>query len=63
VDVDQLTENDLCVIRDSLKYSFQRVSEYPHRDYDDKRLSLRPIDEAREKVRRLIAARKEATDG
>jgi hypothetical protein len=63
VELDQLTENDLCVIRDSLNYSVERVSNYPHREYDDKRLSLRPIEEARNKVRRLIAARKEAKRG
>jgi predicted chitinase len=63
VELDQLTENDLCVIRDSLNYSVQRVSNYPHRDDNDKCLSLRPIEEAREKVRRLIAATKKANHG
>jgi hypothetical protein len=63
VDLEQLTENDLCVIRDSLDYSVQRVRDYPHREYDDKRLSLRPIEEARDKVRQLIASRKEAKRG
>jgi len=63
VKLDELTENDLCVIRDSLNYSVQRVSDYTHRDYDDKRMSLRPIEEARDKVRRLISARKEAKRG
>lgn len=63
MDLDQLTENDLCVIRDSLDYSVQRVRDYPHREYEHKRLSLLPIEQARDKVRRLIAAQKEPTDG
>ncbi len=58
-----LSLDDLIVIRESLGYSIQRVSDYPHREYDHKRGSLRPIEAAREKVRRLIATRKEATDG
>jgi hypothetical protein len=63
MELDELTQNDLFVIRDSLDYSVQRVSDYPHRDYDDKRLSLRPIEEARDKVRRLIKSRKVAKHG
>jgi hypothetical protein len=63
VELDELTENDLRVIRDSLNYSVQRVSDYPHRDYDNKRMSLRPIEEARDKIRQLILDRKEAKRG
>lgn len=55
----ELTSEDLRVIRDSLNYSAQRVSDYPHMEYDHKRESLRPIEAAREKVRQLIAERKE----
>lgn len=58
-----LTNDDLRVIRDSLDYSVQRVSDYPHREYDHKRDSLRPIEAARDKVRQLIANRKEAKRG
>lgn len=58
-----LTNDDLRVIRDSLNYSVQRVSDYPHQSYDDKRMSLLPIEEVREKVRQLIATRKEANRG
>lgn len=63
MELDELTENDLRVIRDSLNYSVQRVSDYPHRDYEDKRMSLRPIEEARDKIRQLILDRKEANRG
>lgn len=58
-----LTDDDLRVIRDSLDYSFQRVSDYPHLEYGHKRDSLRPIEVARNKVRKLIAIRKEAERG
>jgi len=58
-----LTIEDLCVIRDSLNYSVQRVSDYPHIGYDHRLDSLRPIEAAREKVRQLIAERKEANRG
>ena len=63
MDLVDLTIEDLIVIRDSLNNSAQRVSDYPHREYGHKRDSLRPIEAAREKVRRLIATRKEAKDG
>jgi len=58
-----LTIEDLGVIRESLNYSIQRVSDYPHGEYGHKRDSLRPIEAAREKVRQLIAKSKVATDG
>lgn len=58
-----LTDDDLRVIRDSLDYSVQRVSDYQHREYEHKRDSLRPIEAARDKVRQLIANRKEAKHG
>lgn len=58
-----LTDDDLRVIRDSLDYSFQRVSDYPHLEYDHKHDSLRPIEVARNKVRKLIAIRKEVERG
>lgn len=58
-----LTDDDLLVIRDSLRYSIQRVSAYPHLEYDHKRDSLRPIEAALDKVRHLIANRKEANRG
>jgi hypothetical protein len=58
-----LTDEDLCVIRDSLNYSVQRVSDYPHREQEQKRCSLRPIEAASEKVRQLIAKRKDASHG
>lgn len=59
----ELSPEDLRVIRDSLDYSVQRVSDYPHREYCHKRDSLRPIEAARDKVRLLIAARKERSHG
>jgi len=58
-----LTDDDLRVIRESLDYSVQRVSNYPHIEYDHKRDSLRPIEAARDKVRQLLANRKEANRG
>jgi hypothetical protein len=58
-----LTDEDLCLIRDSLNYSAQRVSDYPHREYAHKIDLLRPIEAAREKVRQLLAIRKEANHG
>lgn len=58
-----LTDEDLRVIRDSLDYSVQRVSDYPHCEYDHKRDSLRPIEATRDKVRQLIAMRKEVKRG
>jgi selenocysteine lyase/cysteine desulfurase len=60
---DKWTVADLSVMLDSLNYSVQRVSDYPHREYEDKRMSLRPIEDVREKVRRLLAARKEEKRG
>lgn len=63
MDADCLTDNDLRTIRESLDYSVRRVSDYPHMEYDHKRESLRPIEQAREKVRALIASRKEASRG
>lgn len=58
-----LTEGDLCAIRDSLSYSAQRIGDYPHASYEHKRESMRPIKQAIDKVRQLIASRKEAKDG
>lgn len=59
-----LTTDDLRVIRDSLCYSVQRVSDYPHMKAEDKQHSLRPLVATLEKVRALIANnKKEATDG
>lgn len=58
-----LTIKDLRVIRDSLNYSVQRVSDHQHMEYAHKQESLRPIEAAREKVRQLIANRKEANRG
>ena len=58
-----LTIEDLRVIRDSLNYSVHRVSDYQHMEYDHKRESLSPIEAAREKVRKLIAERKESNHG
>ena len=58
-----LTIEDLRVIRDSLNYSVQRVSDYQHMEYDHKRESLSTIEAAREKVRKLIAERKESNHG
>ena len=58
-----LTIEDLIVIRDSLNYSVHRVSDYPRREYGHKVDSLRPIESAREKIRQLLAIRKEAKYG
>ena len=63
MDLVDLTIEDLGVIRESLNYSVQRVSDYPHREYGHKRDSLRPIEAAREKIRQLLAIRKEANHG
>jgi len=63
VEFNQLTDNDLHVIAESLNFSVWRVRDYPHCKYEDKRMSLRPIEEARDKVRRLIAARQEGQHG
>jgi selenocysteine lyase/cysteine desulfurase len=60
---DFLNESDLRTIRDALNYAVQKVNDYPHMEHNHKRDSLRPIEAARDKVRALIAARKEATDG
>ena len=59
----ELSSDDLCVIRDSLDYSVQRVNDYQHLEHTHKRDSLRPIEAARDKVRLLIAARKERSHG
>jgi hypothetical protein len=40
----------------------QKITDYPHLEYQHKRDSLRPIEEARIKIRALIAAQK-ATNG
>lgn len=58
-----LTDGDLQIISESLNYSVQRVSDYPHLNYDHKRESLRPIKAARDKVRLLMAMRKESAHG
>ena len=58
-----LTIEDLRVIRDSLNFSVQRVSDYQHMEYDHKRESLSPIESAREKVRQLIEKRKDSSHG
>lgn len=63
MDLANLTIEDLRVIRDSLDYSLQRVSDYQHLDHLHKRDSLRPIEAARAKVRAIIAIGKEAKDG
>ena len=59
----ELSSDDLRVIRDSLNYSVQRVNDYQHLEHTHKRDSLRPIEAARDKVRLLIAARKERSHG
>jgi len=59
----ELSIDDLRVIRDSLDYSVQRVNDYQHLEHTHKRDSIRPIEAARDKIRLLIAKRKEATDG
>jgi hypothetical protein len=59
----ELTLEDLHVIRDSLDYSVQRVSDYQHGNHSHKNDSLRPIKAARDKVRALIATSKDKPHG
>jgi hypothetical protein len=51
---DELGAKDLYVILESLKYSKQRIQDYPdHPSYEFKQEQLKPIDEAMRKVRSL----------
>jgi hypothetical protein len=54
---------DLHTIREALNYAVQKVNDYQHIQHQHKRDSLRPIEEAREKVRAMIASRKELRHG
>lgn len=62
MDANTLLDVDLRTIRDALDYAVQKITDYPHLEYQHKRDSLRPIEEARIKIRALIAAQK-ATNG
>ena len=56
----QLSASDLDVILESLKYSKQRIQDYPdHPSYQFKQQQLEPIEEA---MRKVSALKKEATN-
>jgi hypothetical protein len=50
----ELSVAELVAIRDALGYAKQRIQEYPHREYQHKLDSLRPIESATQKVRELL---------
>lgn len=41
----ELTLDQISTIKTSLKYSLERINDYPHSDYETKKLSRKPLED------------------
>ena len=51
--MEQLTLEECRTIIDSLRYSKQRISDYPHEKYEYKLMSLNPLEKTLHKVTKI----------